>query len=292
MYWNHDEQSPKTIIDLVNPIEMGEAAIDASITPILASQNRFSVDLLAGHPRMSIVEDLLSRAWGEAAGGDIGGIRRTNWAAELVAGYADRYDVVFFDVGPSLGSLNRTVLLGTDYFVTPMGADIFSIVGIRNITEWLAGWLSTYKVGLDICENSRHPGMLSNYGISTDTPTSAQFAGYTVQQYITKSKQGVRRPTAAFEQILEQIPEEIERSLGPYLANHLSPEDAKLGDVPNMYSLIPLAQSVNAPIAELQSGDGLAGGQYRQQGNYAGTIEAVSNALARNIRLSTVGPGI
>ncbi|EPQ71779.1 hypothetical protein MMEU_3161 [Mycobacterium marinum str. Europe] len=50
-----------------------------------------------------------------------------------------------------------------------------------------------------------------------------------------------------------------------------------------MYSLIPLAQSVNAPIAALQSADGLAGGQYGQQQNYIHNIEVVSEALARNV---------
>jgi hypothetical protein len=235
---------------------------------------------------MSIVEDLLSRAWGDVSGGDIGGIRRTNWVSNLVSSYRDRYDVVFFDVGPSLGSLNRTVLLGADFFVTPMGADIFSIVGIRNIAEWLKSWLDVYRVGLEICDTTRHPGMLQQYGISADVPVGAGFAGYTVQQYITKSKRGVRRPTEAFERILKEIPEEIEHSLGSFLAQHLNLDDAKLGDVPNMYSLIPLAQSVNAPIAELQAADGLAGGQYRQQTNYAATIENVSNALAENIGIS------
>ena len=190
--------------------------------------------------------------------------------------------MVFFDVGPSLGSLNRTVLIGADYFVTPMGADIFSIVGIRNIAEWLRTWRKVYGTGLELCED-RHPHALEEFRISRGERAAAQFVGYTVQQYITKSKKGVRRPTQAFESILSGIPDEISNSLGEFLPTSLEVGDTRLGDVPNMFSLIPLAQSVNAPIAALQSADGLAGGQYRQQGNYLETIEAVSQALARNI---------
>jgi cellulose biosynthesis protein BcsQ len=286
MYWEPTSHSPQTLIDVVHPIEMGEASIRSNVVPINATRNRFGIDLLPGHPRMSIVEDLLSRAWGDVAGGDIGGIRRTNWAADLVKEYGRNYDVIFFDVGPSLGALNRTVLLGADYFLTPMGADIFSLVGIRNIAEWLRSWLDVYKGGLQICNTQRHPGVLITYGIDANTPQYATFAGYTIQQYITKSKQGVRRPTEAFERILQQVPAEVARSLGPFLASHLSLAEAKLGDVPNMFSLIPLAQSVNAPIAELQYSDGLAGGQYRQQANYAETIEAMSDGLATNIGLA------
>lgn len=232
---------------------------------------------------MSIVEDLLSRAWGETLGGDIGGIRRTNWIPALLREYRDRYDYVFFDVGPSLGSLNRTILIGTDYFVAPMGADIFSVVGIRNIAEWLRNWVAVYATGLSLCE-SRHPGSLRAFDIDATRKLNAEFVGYTVQQYITKSKSGVRRPTQAFESILSGIPDEVESSLGEFTADDITMDALKLGDVPNMFSLIPLAQSVNAPIAGLQSSDGLAGGQYQQQANYVQTIRAVTEALARNLR--------
>lgn len=285
IYWRSNTEAPdqQTLIDLLRPIELGDADIETQIEPVRSSKNRFGVDLLPGHPRMSIIEDLLSRSWSEALGGDIGGIRRTNWVASLLRDYEQRYDVVIFDVGPSLGSLNRTVLIGADQFVTPMGADIFSIVGIRNISEWLKNWRSVYATGLTLCER-RHPNALQSFGIHPDQPLAA-FVGYTVQQYITKSKKGVRRPTQAFETIISGIPQEIEDSLGPFRSAGLESGDVRLGDVPNMYSLIPLAQSVNAPIADLQAADGLAGGQYRQQQNYLTTIQTVSEALARNMGL-------
>jgi cellulose biosynthesis protein BcsQ len=221
MYWDPSsethtsvsESSQQTIIDVMKPIELGDADIASGVIPVKASNNRFGTDLIPGHPRMSVIEDLLSRAWGEAAGGDIGGIRRTNWVSTLVREHQDRYDLILFDVGPSLGSLNRTVLIGADHFVTPMGADIFSIVGIRNIAEWIDSWRSLYSTGLELCQR-RHPGSLDSFGIESAAGEISTFVGYTVQQYITKSKQGVRRPTQAFEAILSGIPEEIASSLG------------------------------------------------------------------------------
>jgi len=281
MYWDKSDLSQQTIIELMKPIELGDSDIRSDITPVRSSQNRFGVDLLPGHPRMSIIEDLLSRSWSEASGGDIGGIRRSNWVRSLLRMYQDRYDLMLFDVGPSLGSLNRTVLMGASYFVTPMGADIFSIVGIRNIAEWLSNWTAVYHSALELCRK-RHPGALEEFQIPTDTE-AAQFVGYTVQQYITKSKKGVRRPTLAFERILSAIPDEIMSSLHRFTRPGLDASAVRLGDVPNMFSLIPLAQSVNTPIAQLQSSDGLAGGQYGQQQRYTQTIKAVSDALARNV---------
>ena len=34
---------------------------------------------------------------------------------------------VFLDLGPNLGALNRSVLGGCDYFITPLSPDLFSI---------------------------------------------------------------------------------------------------------------------------------------------------------------------
>ena len=283
LYWDASKPTQQTLMDVVRPIELGDADIKENIEPTLSSRNRFGVDLLPGHPRMSIIEDLLSKAWSETLGGDIGGIRRTNWVSSLLAAYEDHYDVIIFDVGPSLGSLNRTVLIGCDMFVTPMGADIFSLVAIRNIAEWMANWILLYDTGLALCKD-RHPGALEQYGVTLQADV-ALFGGYTVQQYITKSKQGVRRPTQAFESILDDVPAEVAKHLGNRVYRNLEFGRLRLGDVPNMFSLIPLAQSVNTPISALKSSDGLAGGQYQQQRNYKLTIETVGDALLRNLEL-------
>lgn len=271
-----------TILDVVRPLQLGDASIDPNPQPILASATRFGVDILAGHPRLSIVEDTLSQAWSEASGGNIGGIRKSNWCAALCSALKSRYDIAFFDIGPSLGSLNRTVLLGTQYFISPMGADLFSIFGIKNIAEWLEHWLKTYKVGLQLSQSSA-PGALADFGIETNPAIEHGFAGYTVQQYIAKSKGGVRRPTKAYETLLDEIPSEVERTLGSFFAKRVSPKTMHLGDVPHMYSLVPLAQSVNAPIRELAAKDGLVGSQFKQAEKYAHNLQVISQNLARNI---------
>ena len=72
IYFNQGASGSKTILDAINPIIEGEATIDISIEPILSSGNRFQVDLLAGHPRMAIVEDLLSKQWSVGCGGELG----------------------------------------------------------------------------------------------------------------------------------------------------------------------------------------------------------------------------
>jgi cellulose biosynthesis protein BcsQ len=273
-----------TVLDVVQPILDGDAAIHEAVTPARATDNRFHVDILPGHPRFSVIEDRLSQAWYDAIGGDIGGIRKSNWCYAFLQSIGHKYDVVFMDLGPSLGSINRSVLLASDYFVTPLGADVFSLLGIRNIADWFGQWKDLYSTGLQLCEQ-RHPDRLRQYAVQQELPVASGFVGYTMQQYITKSKAGVRRPTDAFEHILRNVPNEVAGSLGGYLRPELNLDRAQLGDVPNMFSLIPLAQSVNAPIRGLAYKDGLVGSQYRQAADYARILDRVAENIAVNIGL-------
>ena len=212
------------------------------------------MDLIPGHPSFSIIEDRLGAAWHDLIGGDIGGIRKTNWNTYLKRKISNNYDYVLYDLGPSLGSINRSVLIGCDKFMTPMGTDIFSILGIRNISTWLQSWVDRYEIGLDLCERNS-PGRLAYFQIENMLPITTGYVGYTIQQYITKSKGGIRRPTRAYEQIISNVPTEVENSLSSYLSTGMNTENVQLGDVPHQNSLIPLAQSVSSPLFELKSGD-------------------------------------
>jgi len=283
-YWptKSGQSGVETIRDVVGPIHDGDASIKPGVKPMTGASNRFGVDLLPGHPRFAVIDDKLSQAWHDAIGGDVGGIRKTNWCYSLCQSYSSTYDFAFVDIGPSLGSINRSVLLASDYFVTPLGADVFSLIGVRNISDWLTNWIELYVTGLTISEN-RTPGRLQTFTIRRDVPIRYGYAGYTLQQYITKSKGGVRRPTEAFERILKEVPNQIESSLGGFFPKHVGMQEAKLGDVPIMYSLIPLAQSVNAPIISLSWADGLVGTQFKQAKDYAEILNALSKTLARNI---------
>ncbi len=286
LYRKRDTSRGKTntLLDVLKPLEVGEPSIDSEITPMKGDSNRFGVDILPGHPRLSILEDILSQAWSDASAGKIGGVRVSNWCSALCEVISNKYDIAFFDIGPSLGSLNRSVLLGTQHFVSPVGADLFSIFGIRNIADWLEQWLKDYKVGLELAE-SKSPGSLKTFSIRLTPEITTGFAGYTVQQYIAKSTKGIRRATKAYEKLLNGIPKEVSDSLTPYFSAGITTDNVHLGDVPHMYSLVPLSQSVNAPIRGLISSDGLVGSQYKQAEKYTGNLDVIVNSLAKNINM-------
>jgi cellulose biosynthesis protein BcsQ len=287
LYWSShgSKDEVTTIKNVLQPIEDGDARVNTDIVPVLGSKNDFHVDLIPGHPSFSIIEDRLGAAWHELQGGDLGGIRKTNWNTSLFSAIRAKYDLAFFDLGPSLGSINRSVLIGCDRFVTPMGADIFSILGVRNIAAWLLQWTGAYEHALKLCEE-RTPGRIVEYPIAKSLSIRSGFAGYTLQQYITKSKGGVRRPTKAYEEIIASVPDHIEKSLGPFFAPRVTADSVKLGDVPHLYSLIPLAQSVSKPILSLGAGDGLVGSQFQQREQYGTILRGVAERLSKNLNLS------
>jgi cellulose biosynthesis protein BcsQ len=283
LYWNgNNANNVTTISDILQPIEDGDSKINDNIIVVKSSQTRFNVDLIPGNPKFSIIEDRLGAAWHELLGGDIGGIRKTNWNTLLIERLKNSYDFIFFDLGPSLGSINRSVLIGCEFFITPMGTDIFSILGISNIAEWLTGWLSLYENSLKISEE-RFPGRLKSFNISPDVKIKNGYLGYTMQQYITKSKQGVRRPTRAYEEIINNVPSVVESSLGSFIRNSIKKEDLKLGDVPHLYSLIPLAQSNSSPILKLKGSDGLVGTQFRQQDDFRNILHQIVEGIFYNL---------
>ena len=273
-------EDPSTLYDILEPIAKGESAITTDINPMAGINNRFGLDLLMGNPRVALLEDQLSQAWVNFGGGEIGGARKTNWNSQLLDLLRPRYDMVFFDVGPSLGALNRSVLVGVDYFVTPLGCDIFSIAGIDNLALWLGDWLKWYDRSLITCREKW--GDFGTSVVREDTAHIARFVGYTVQQYITKLIRGERRATKAYEAILKRIPEAVFKELHPLVSPSLVESQLHLGDVPNMFSLVPLAQNANAPITALSSSDGLIGTQYSQKDSYVGFIKALAEKVLAN----------
>jgi cellulose biosynthesis protein BcsQ len=287
MYSPDESTQIDTLRDVLSPLLAGDASLSATHRPALPSSNRFGVSVLAGHPQIALLEDKLSNGWTEFLGGDLGGARITNWNTQLLRHLGHLYDLIVYDVGPSLGALNRSILVGSDYFMAPMGCDIFSLIGIENIANWIKQWLENYDQAYARCAQT-HKAALEKYSseIRESSALIARFVGYTVQQYITKTIREEKRATGAYERILAQIPKQIHDSLGPFMAPPLTSEDVRLGDVPHMYSLVPLAQTAHAPIHRLTAKDGLSGGQYAQQGQYKVFIEALASSLLRNLKRS------
>ncbi len=280
LYGNRRESQRRTILKVLRHIRAGDSDVDVEL-PVVRSQ-RFGLDVLPGHPSLSTVEDRLSGSWVDFQAGDLGGARRSVWLATLVKSAA--YDLVIFDVGPSLGALNRSVLMGSDAFVTPMAADLFSLYALDNISEWIRSWSRDYRRGYDSLQE-RSEFDPAEYGIDPKPRVQKAFVGYTVQQYVTKNTGGQYRSVNAYDRYRRQIPERAEA-----LAQWLRPtvKDPDLGVVPNMFSMVPLAQAAHAPIRDLTTSDGLRGAQVSQQARYSQRLEEIAGRLVVNLELAAV----
>jgi hypothetical protein len=226
------------------------------------------------------MEDRLSSSWDSLLRGDFGGARRSHWLRELVAA-ANDYDYVLIDAGPSLGALNRTVLLGSDVFIAPTAADLFSLFALDNIRTWIKAWSRSYAHGIEqVAEEFPEVSELDWPSLHGKSASSA-FLGFTIQQYVTKAlNDGNRRKTNAYDHYAQQIPTraaELAKETGARPGSPLN-----LGLVPYMFSMVPLAQSAHAPISALTPHDGLRGAQISQQSKYAAQLSDIgSTILAR-----------
>jgi cellulose biosynthesis protein BcsQ len=275
LYEDREASKTKSILKALTNIRAGDSSIDPDVE--LMDSARFGVKVLAGHPSLSTVEDLLSASWGDFQRGTLGGARRSLWMRSLIKTFDA--DIVVFDLGPSLGAINRSVLLASDFFVTPVAADLFSLYALENIGEWFDLWIREYQEGIDRLAREQSAEM-KRYDVPSHVGVANGYVGYTVQQYVTKTSRGRVRRVAAYDQYKKQIPERAAR-LDKIKASTV--ERVDIGIIPNMFSMIPLAQSVHSPISGLSSTDGVRGAQVSQQQRYVSQLTEIFAQMARNM---------
>ena len=261
--YNDDEF---TLLDVMKPLAQGKGFVRKLIT---TESPRFGVDVIPGDPGMSLEEDRLATDWVQATGGDIRGLRTTFIFAQLLS-QCEEYDYVFFDMGPSLGSINRAVLVAADFFITPMSTDIFSVKAIENISLSLSTWRKKLNRALDDVSDRLDE-------LEVDSPEwKLQFLGYLTQQYLTKTIRGTKQPVNAFDKIIKQIPTEInKRLIVPFTDKPRPRVSFEIGAIPLLNSLVPLAQTANCPIFDLKARDGVVGAHFTKVREYREVIERI-----------------
>ena len=53
--------------------------------------------------------------------------------------------IILADIGPNLGAINRSALIAADYVIVPLGADLFSLQGLRNLGPTLHRWRQDWQ---------------------------------------------------------------------------------------------------------------------------------------------------
>ncbi len=225
-----------------------------------------ALHLIPGDLKLSNFEDLLGDTWSAARGGNEAALRAQSAIHRYIKWAADKTsaDVILIDLGPNLGALNRSVLATSDYFITPVAPDLFSIQGTENLGNKLVAWRSEWDQcnAAWLAANGGASGALS---IPTGRPT---YLGYVVQMHNIRgaTAQGMTAGWSIYgEQLDPAISANIVAKLDPLgQVVHWEDDNYRLGQIPNLHSLIPYSLEARKPVFDCVSSDGLRGAHLKR----------------------------
>ncbi len=227
--------------------------------------------LLPGH--IGLAEYEVSLGIAQELSGSLQALRNLPGSfSYLFARTSEQYDADFIlvDMSPSLGPINRNLLMTSDFFMVPMFPDYFSAMATESLASILPKWSAWAREGkaLPVLRESiypfpdKHPKFLGtiiqNYRVRKGVPASA------FQQWIDEIGKGIVSsliPVLSKNHMLlplETYEKAPETSLHPPITPHLFPEfvydsviSRPLLQVPDFNSLIARSQEHNAPVFDL-----------------------------------------
>ena len=273
------------------PLDEAPVTIYGAVAPLLetsdvAEPRTYKVSnnlrLLSGDLRLSTFEDELSLQWNQALS-DSGNrrammVQSAFWrVAQNRAAKMDA-QLIIFDVGPNLGAINRSVLIGTDHVVVPLAADMFSLQGLRNLGPSLSKWKKGWQERL---------AKLGDKPLSQPIPDGdTSPLGYIAMQH----QERLSRPVKAYGAWLERMPAEYRSSLSLPKSSRVF---ASVKDDPECLallrhykSLIPMAQEARKPVFLLKSADGAIGSHAASVSQAYDDFRALAKKILAKIDIS------
>ncbi|MBI1867969.1 MAG: AAA family ATPase [Methylocystis sp.] len=273
--WEDHPELPNTIFRSLQPLlEVGDI-LEAKQVKIKAN-----LSLIPGDLALSGFEDTLSGEWPESMG-DKNLLRPFRvltafWQIMQQAAQKNEADLILVDVGPNLGAINRSALIASDFVIIPLGADLFSLQGLRNLGPTLRSWRALWKKRLE------------NWGAPAFALPSGRMepVGYIAQQH------GVRlsRPVKAYDRWLNRMPLQYRQSvLGEEQATAapaIGSDPECLALLKHFHSLVPMAMEARKPLFLLKTADGAIGAHlYAVHDAYDNYHELAGKILDRVLRV-------
>lgn len=215
--------------------------------------------LIPGDIELSSFEDDLSEQWSKGLSDDNlyrpMRILSAFWDVMQRGAMSVEADIILVDIGPNLGAINRSALIATDYVVIPLGADLYSLQGLKNLGPALRGWRSSWEKRRDNWASFRRRNEYPNFILPLG---GMNVVGYICQQH------GIRndRPVKAYDKWVNRIPAVYrEAVLEEILLHDLIPSDDEycLATINHFRSLVPMGQEHRKPIFMLTAADGAIG---------------------------------
>lgn len=190
------------IYHVLRPIIEAKWDVDTTISFFPLAENLL---ILPGSLLLSEYQDMLLSAYMNAMSGQPSGYTQTSAINRffMTRGMRDEVDIFIIDASPSLDLLNRIILLGSDYFITPLMPDAFSLQWIENLWNTLTKWKENWHNGA------------KSMAITRDIPVSDLlsgewlFIGYIINSY----NQYAGKPIQSHSQWMEKIPWSVKQFL-------------------------------------------------------------------------------
>jgi cellulose biosynthesis protein BcsQ len=270
-----DNNHPDTIFGCVQPLMKGIGDIAEPHLEAVESPNSTESEylrLLPGDLALSNFEDELSTVWPECLDRKERAFRVMSafWRILRMAGEAYKAEVILMDLGPNLGTINRSALIAADYVAVPLSPDLFSLQGLRNLGPTLRRWREEWGERLK-----------KNPTADLKLPEgSMQPVGYIVLQHAVR----LDRPVKAYDRWIARIPNVYRQDvLGESVKSTLTVKNDPrcLALLRHYRSLIPLAQEAHKPMFHLKPADGALGAHVQAvQGAYQ-HFEALAREIAK-----------
>lgn len=237
---------PQTIYRCLEPLTKVGDLQEPILNPITGN-----LHLVAGDVALAGFEETLSNVWPDSMG-DSNLYRPFRvlsafWQIAQLAAQRVNADLILADVGPNLGAINRSALIASDFVIIPLGADLFSLQGLKNLGPTLRSWRYLWHRRV---ENWRTPDFVLPVGNMLPI-------GYLVQQHSVR----LSRPVKAYDRWVKKIPNMYRTHVLEEPETRLFPEDDPycLATVKHFRSLVPMAQEARKPVFSLTSADGAIG---------------------------------
>jgi cellulose biosynthesis protein BcsQ len=183
----------KTIYDVVGSLVSATGDVNHDIEFTKTPYENLSI--LPGSLQMSLFEELLVNNFNSAMSGQEAGYTITSAISRflLEKGLNEEVDLFIIDTSPSLGVLNKTILLDTDYFIAPMKPDNFSLMGVENLGTILEKWKKQWRVGAKaLAGDIPSQNVIDGEGL---------FIGYVINEY----NQYNEKPISTHEEWMKKI---------------------------------------------------------------------------------------
>jgi len=236
-----ESESGQTIWSAVEPVVLGRGGI-RQIEPVTLGPG---LDLLVGDVLLSQYEEELPAAWTESFARKSRGYDVVCALSQAARETAKRIGatLVMHDVGPNVGPLNRTVILDSDFFITPVHTDLYSLRALTTVGRSVARWIVDWSTVRTLASKREQERLLRG---------SPHYLGYIASAYQTYGGRKAQ-PHEYWERMLParvktRVVEELQRVGGSLV----SPAPFKIGDVPDFHSLAASTQEFGVAVGKLR----------------------------------------